>query len=276
MGLFTRWHVFLNLYHVELKFPMLWTWFYFTFSPFWGLFKWLGGKESVCQCRRLRFGLWVGKIHLRRRWWPTPQKPHGQRSLAGCSPWGWKELQTTEHVHTEHTPFSLPGTLLNASVQFSHSVASNSLRPHGLQHARLPWPSATPRACPNSFPSSQWYHPTISSSVVPFSSCPQSFPASGSFPMNRFFASRGQSIGVSPSASVLPVNTQDWFPLGLTGLISLNSKGLRFSQGDPDSINGQRDPLEKGMAAHSSILTWRIPWTEEPGGLQSMGLQSRT
>ena len=98
--------------------------------------------------------------------------------------------------------------------QFSHSFVSNSLQPHGLQHARLPCPSPTPRACSNSCPSSQWHHPTISSSVVPFSSCPQSFPTSGSFQMSQFFASGGQTIGVSDSASVLPMNIQDWFPLG--------------------------------------------------------------
>ena len=89
---------------------------------------------------------------------------------------------------------------------------------HGLQHARLPCPSPTPKACLNSCPSSRWCHPTISSSVVPFSSHLQSFPASGSFPVSQFFASGGQSIGVSASASVLPVNIQDWFPLGWTGL----------------------------------------------------------
>ena len=103
---------------------------------------------------------------------------------------------------------------------------SDSLWPHGLQHARLACPSPTPGACSNSCPSSWWYHPTISSSVVPFSSCLQSFPASGSFPMSQFFASGGQSIGGSASASVLPMNIQDWFPLGLTGLISLPSKRL--------------------------------------------------
>ena len=110
--------------------------------------------------------------------------------------------------------------------QFSCSIVSDSLRPHGLQHVRLPCPSPTPRACLSSCPSSQWGHPTISSSVVPFSSCLQSFPASGSFPVSLFFASSGQSIGVSASASVLPMNIQDWFPLGLTGWISLQSKGL--------------------------------------------------
>ena len=110
--------------------------------------------------------------------------------------------------------------------QFSHSVVSKSFRSRGLQHARLPCPSPTPGACSNSCPSSQWYHPTISSSVVPFSSCLQSFPASGSFPVSQFFASGGQSIGASASASVLLMNIQDWFPLGPTGLISLQSKGF--------------------------------------------------
>ena len=98
--------------------------------------------------------------------------------------------------------------------------------PHGLQHTGPPWPSSTPRACSHSSPSSQWYHPTISSSVIPFSSCLQSFSIPGCFPMSQFFTSGGQSIGVSALASVLPMNIQDWFPLGLIGLISFQSKGL--------------------------------------------------
>ena len=106
------------------------------------------------------------------------------------------------------------------------SVMSNSLRAHRLQHARLPCPSLSPRVCSDSCLLSRWCHPTISSSVVPFSSCPQSFPASGSFPLSQLFASGGQSIGASASASVLPMNIQGWFPFGLTGLISLLSKGL--------------------------------------------------
>ena len=110
------------------------------------------------------------------------------------------------------------------SVQFSRSVMSNSLRPHGVQHARPPCPSPTPGIYSSSWPLSQWCHPTISSSVVPFSSCPQSFPASWSFQMSQFFPSGGQSIGVS--ASVLPRNIQHGFPLGWTGWISLQSKGL--------------------------------------------------
>ena len=113
-----------------------------------------------------------------------------------------------------------------SSVQFSHSVMSSSLQPHESQHARPPCPSPTPGVYPNSCPSSRWCHPAISSSVMPFSSCPQSLPASGSFPMRQLFAWDGQSIGVSPSASVLPMNTQDWSPLGWTGWISLQSKGL--------------------------------------------------
>ena len=116
--------------------------------------------------------------------------------------------------------------LLTINFQFSHLVVTDSLQTHGLQHARLPWPSPTPRTYSNSCPLSQWCHPIISSSVIPFSSCIHSCPASGSFPMSLFFASGGQSIGgVSASASVLPKNIQDWFPLGLTGLISW-SKGL--------------------------------------------------
>ena len=108
-----------------------------------------------------------------------------------------------------------------SSVQFSFSVVSDSLQPHGLQHARPPCRSPTPGACSNLCPSSQWCHPTVSSSVIPFSFCLQSFPASGSFPRSQFFASGGQSIGVLASASVLRMNIQDWLLLGLTGLISL-------------------------------------------------------
>ena len=112
---------------------------------------------------------------------------------------------------------------LDQSVQ--SLIVSDSLQPHALQHVRLPCPSPTPGDCSNSCPSSQWCHPTISS-VVPFSSCPQSFPASVSFQMSQLFTSGGQSIGVSASSSVLPMNIQDWFPLEWTGLISLQSRGL--------------------------------------------------
>ena len=124
------------------------------------------------------------------------------------------------------------------SVQFSHSVVPDSLRPHGLQHIRPPSPSPTPRVHPNPCPSSRWYHPAISSSVVPFSSCPQAFPASGSFPISQL-AWVGQSIGVSASASVLPMNTQDWSPLGWTGWTSLQTRDSQESSPTPQfkSIN---------------------------------------
>ena len=125
------------------------------------------------------------------------------------------------------------------SVQFSCSVVSDSLRPHEPQHTRPPCPSSTPGVHPNPYPSSQWCHPIISSPFIPFSSCLQSFLASGSFPVNQFFTSGGQSIGVSASTSVLPMNTQDWSPLGWTDWISLQSKGLSrvFSNTTVQSIN---------------------------------------
>ena len=113
-----------------------------------------------------------------------------------------------------------------SSVQFSHSVVCDSLRPHELQHTRPPCPSPTLGVHPNPRPLSRWCHPIISSFVVPFSSCLQSFPASGSFQMSQLFTSGGQSIGVSASTSVFPMNIQDWFPLEWTGWISLQSKGL--------------------------------------------------
>ena len=113
-----------------------------------------------------------------------------------------------------------------SSVQFSCSVMSNCLRPHKSQHARPPCPSQTPGVHQNPCPLCRWCHWTISSSVIPFSSCPKSFPSSGSFQMSQLFAPGGQSIGVSASTSVLPMNTQDWSPLGWTGWISLQSKGL--------------------------------------------------
>ena len=114
----------------------------------------------------------------------------------------------------------------SVSVQFSCSVVSDSLRPHEPQHARPPCPSPTPRVYPNPCPLSRWCHPTILSSVIPFSSCLHSFPASGSFPMSQLFATGSQSNEASASASVLPMNIQGWFPFRLTGLISLQCKGL--------------------------------------------------
>ena len=129
-------------------------------------------------------------------------------------------------LHGRNSAWKPSITQTNFSFQFSRSVRSNSLRPHGLQPDRLPYLSPTPGACSNSCPSSWWCYPTISSSVVLFSSYLQYFPVSGSFPRSQFFTSGGQSIGASASASVLPMNIQNWFPLGLTVLISLQSKGL--------------------------------------------------
>ena len=144
------------------------------------------------------------------------------------------------------------------SVQFSHSVMFDSSWAHGLQHARLPCPSSAPGACLNSCPSSRWYHPTISSFVVPFSSCLQSFPASGSFPKSQFFTSGGQSIGVSASASVLPMNTQDWFPLGLTGLISLQSKELSRVFSNITFQKPQFFSAQLSLYSNSHIHTWPL------------------
>ena len=146
------------------------------------------------------------------------------------------------------------------SVQFSHSVMFNSLRPHGLQYIRLPCPSPTPRACSNSCPLNWWYHPTVSSSVIPFSSCLQSFPASGSFPMNQFFASGGQRFGASASASasVLPMNIQGWFPLGLTGLISLQSNGLSRVFSNTTVKKHQFFGAQLSSWSNSHIHTWLL------------------
>ena len=143
---------------------------------------------------------------------------------------------------------------------FSHTVMLDSLWPHGLQYARLPCPSPSPGACSNSCPLSQWCSPTISYSVIPFSSCLQSFPASESFLMNQLFASGGQSIGAS--ASVLLVNIQDWFPLGLTGLISLQSKTLSrvFSNKEHNAKIHERkvDKYEnRQKCIHNLIVSYR-------------------
>ena len=171
------------------------------------------GKRTHLQWGRPGFDPWVGKIPCRRRI-PTPVFWPGE--FHGLySPWGQKQSDVTERLSLLH------------AIQFGRWVMSDSFRP---QHAKLPCPSPTPRACSNSCPLSRWCHPTISSSVVPFSSHLQSSPASGSFPISQFFASGGQSIGASASASVLPMNIQDWFPLRWTGWISLQSKGLSAPQ----------------------------------------------
>ena len=153
---------------------------------------------------------------------------HGQRSLVECSP-----------------------------VQFSCSVVSNSLWPHGLQHTRPLCPPPTPNVYSGSCPLSQWCHPTISSSVIPFSSPLQSFPASGTFPMSQFFASGGQSTGASASASVHPMNVQDLFPIGWTGWLSLQSKGLSriFSN---TTVQKHWFSAQLSLWSNSHILTWLL------------------
>ena len=142
-----------------------------------------------------------------------------------------------------------------SSVQFSRSVVFDSLRPRGLQHARPPCLSPTPRVYPNSCPLSRWCHPTISSSVVPFSFCLQSFPASGSFQKSQLFASGAQIIGASASTPVLPVNIQDWFPLGWTGLI-FQSKGLSRVFSNTTVQKHQFFRAQLSLWSNSHIHTW--------------------
>jgi len=145
-----------------------------------------------------------------------------------------------------------------SSVQFCRSVVSDSLWPHGLQHARPPCPSPTPGVYPNSCPLSRRCHPTISSSVIPFSSHLQSFPALGSFQMSHLITSGGQSIGVSASASVLPMNTQDWFRLGLTGWISLQSKGLSRVFSSVTIQKHQFFGTQPSLWSNSHMRTWLL------------------
>ena len=166
---------------------------------------------------------------------------YGDRNLA------WVFVIILRHKSFHHSLFL-------SSVQFSCSVMSDSLRPHELQHARPACPSSAPGVHSNSRPSSRWCHPAISSSVVPFSPCPQSLPASVSFPMSQFFTWGGQSIGVSALASVFPKSTLDWSPLGWTGWISLQSKGLSrvFSNTCSYSTIIEGDTEEE----HESFLLW--------------------
>ena len=145
-----------------------------------------------------------------------------------------------------------------SSGQVSHSVMSNSLLPHGLQYTRLPCPSPTPGACSNSCPSSQGGHPIISASAISFSSWHQSFWTSGSFPMSQLFASGGQSIRASTSALVLPINIQDWFPLGWTGWISLQSKGLSRVFSNMTVQKHQVFGAQLSLQSNCHIHTWLL------------------
>ena len=154
------------------------------------------------------------------------------------------------------------------SVHFSGSVVPASLQPHELQHSRPPCPSPTARVYPNSCPLSWWCHRTTSFSVIPFSFCPQSFPVSGSFPITQLFTSGGQSIGVSASTSVLPMNTQDWSPLGWTGWISLQSKGLSrvFSNTtvQKHQLFGAQLSSQSNYHIHTWLLVKPYPWLDVP------------
>ena len=162
--------------------------------------------------------------------------------------------------HWKEAPFEL--------LLFCRSLTFNSLKPHGLQHARLPCPLSSPEVWLNSCPLSRWYHPIISSSVAPFSSFHQSFPASGSFPVSQLFVSGGQSIGASASTSVLPVNIQVWFPLGLTGLISLQSKELSRVFSSTTVRRHQFLSVQPFLLSRSHISTWLLEkpklWLDRP------------
>ena len=163
--------------------------------------------------------------------------------------------------YNQHFHILLIVCFTSSSVQFSRSVVSDSLRPHESWHTRPPCPSPTPGVHPNPCPSSPWWHPTISSSAVPFFSCPQSFSASGSFWISQFFPSGGQSIGVSASTLVLPMNTQDWSPLGWTGWISLQSKGLSRVFSNTTVQKHQFFGAQLSSQSNPHIHTWPLEKT---------------
>ena len=169
---------------------------------------------------------------------------------------------------TLKSAFSLEKELWQTSVQFNRSVVSDSLWSHESQHAKPPCPSQTHRVYSNSRPSSQWCHPAVSSSIVPFSFCPQSLPESGSFPMCQLFTWGGQTTRVSASASVLPMNTQDWSPLGWTGWISLQSKGLSRVFSNTVVQKHQFFSSQLSSQSNSHIHIWPLekpwPWPEGP------------
>ena len=166
--------------------------------------------------------------------------------------------------HVWKTPKYLP--ISSVQFMFSHSVMSDCLRTHESQHARPPCPSPTPGVHSNSCPLSRWCHPAISCSVIPFSSCPQSLPASESFPISQLFAWGGQSTGLSALAWVLPMNTQDWFPLGWTGWTSLQSKGLLRIFSNTTVQKHQFFGPQLSSQSNSHIHTWPLekPWLDGP------------
>ena len=190
-------------------------------------------------------------VTWRKAWQPTPL------FLLWESPWT-QEPGRWQRVGNDWATKHSTQISVTCSVQFSRSVVSDSSRPHESQHSRPPCPSPTPGVYSNSCPSSRWCHPAISSSVIPFSSCPQSLPASGSFPMSQLFAWGGQSIAVSASASVLPMNTQYWSPLGWTGGISLQSKGLSRVFSNTTDQKHQFFSTQLSSQSNSNIHTWPL------------------
>ena len=228
------------------------------------------GKESTCQCRRhkgCRFNPWIKKIPWSRAWQPTPVflpgESHRQRNLGSVDSesWTWLKWLSTHPAHSrDHFKTSTHFKCFNLkALQFSSVTQScPTLQPHGLKHARPPCPSPTPRVYSNSFPLSRWCHPTISSSVIPFTSCLQSFPAPESFQMSQFFTSAGQIIGAAAPTSVLPMNIQDWFPLGWTGWTSLQSKGLSRVFFNITVQKHQFFSTQLSLKSKSHIHTWLL------------------
>ena len=208
------------------------------------------GTEIYFRGALNRLQWWVGC----QQWWRWVDGLRRKRGESGITPQSfWIELLWGPWWYLQKDWEGLGEVWASLLLLFSLLVVSDYLPPHGLQHARLPCPSPSPGACSNSEPFSQWCNPAISSSVIPFFSRLQSFPASGSFQMSRLFTSGGQSIGVSASASVLPKNIQDWFPLGLTGLISLRDS-LKDSQGS--------SPTPQFKSINSPVLcgVWNGRW----------------
>ena len=177
-----------------------------------------------------------------------------------------RETISLKRIGTQYVLEKIQGTIKcgnyvkepDSSVQFSCSVVSDSLQPHESKHAKPPCPSPTPRVHPNSCPLSRWCYPTISSSVIPFSSCPQSLPASGSFLMSQLFTWGSQNIGISASTSVLPMNTQDWSPLEWTGWISLQLKGLSRVFSNTTVQKHQFFGAQLSSQSNSHIHTWPL------------------
>ena len=233
-----------------------------------GLSRWLSGKESTYQCRRCMFNSGLGRSPGGGNGYPVQysclENPTDREVWRATVPGGCKELGTTSNwARTRFipTPLLICTVLHNFGFHLlllSSSVMSDSLQHQGLQHTRLPCPSPIPRACSNSSPLSQWCHPTISFSVTPFSSGTQPFPALGSFLMSWLFASGAQSIGVSASTSVPPINIHGWFPLELTGLISLLSKGLSKVFSNTTVQKHQFFRAQLSLYSTSHIHTWPL------------------